>query len=160
MRSCESQSNSDYFPKHHSSNGLHSVHRLCSVWSKKSVCICSLNKPPALHSVCVFGRPTKDAEFLRKFRIAMHASKAVLSKSATTNFCQNAVFPTFSKCQSQLICQNHFHCSTHVQSTSVAFRTPRGSTLSLALLYQKDERVLPDGLQSHICFSFYLMSQI
>ena len=94
---CESQSKSDYFPKHHSPNSLHSLDGLCSVWRKKSVCICSLYKPADLHSVCVFDRPTEDDEFLRKFRVAMRASHAALSKPTSKNFCQKAVFPTLSK---------------------------------------------------------------
>jgi hypothetical protein len=97
------------------------------VWRKKNICICSLNKPPALHSTCVFDLPTEDVGFLRKFRIAMHASHSALSKSTSKNFCQNAVFPTLSKCRSHSKCQNYFHCCIHVQFTSFAFCTPRGS---------------------------------
>ena len=151
--SCESQSKSDYFPKRHSPNSLHSVDRVCSVWRKKRICMCSLNKPPALHSICVFDCPTEDAEFLCKFRIAVHAFHSALSKSFSKNFCQNSVFPTLSKCRSQSKSQNYFHCCIHVQFTSFAFCIPRGCTLSPALLYQKDEHVLPDGLQSNIFFS-------
>jgi hypothetical protein len=78
MCSCESQSNSDYFLKQHSSDSLQNVDGLYSVWSKKKVCVCSLNEPPACHSISAFDRPTRDAEFLRKFRFAIHASHSSL----------------------------------------------------------------------------------
>jgi hypothetical protein len=61
---------------------------------KAYIYIYNLNKP-ALHSICVFDRPTEDAEFLRKFRIAMHAFHAALSKSTSKFFLPERSLPEF-----------------------------------------------------------------
>lgn len=64
------------------------------VQKEKHIYIYNLNKP-ALHSICVFDRPTEDAEFLRKFRIAMHAFHAALSKSTSKFFLPERSLPEF-----------------------------------------------------------------
>jgi hypothetical protein len=105
------------FPKQHSTNSLHSVDVLCSLWSKKRGFICSLNKPSAWHPISVFDRPTEDAEFLRKFRVAMHASHAALSKSTSISF--------FARTQSSRRCQNvEVSRNAKIISTAVCTYSP------------------------------------
>jgi hypothetical protein len=97
----------------------------------------------------VFDRPTEDIEYLRKFRITMHASHSALSKSTSKKFARTQ----FSRrCQNVEISRNAKIISNAVymySSLPLPSAYPEALTLPPALLYQKDERVLPDGLQSH-----------
>jgi hypothetical protein len=59
--------------------------------------MCSSNKPSALHSICVFDCPTEDDVSLCKFRIAIFASHAALSKSTSKAFLTERSLPDVVK---------------------------------------------------------------